>query len=408
MARHEENLHKGRSLSHAEIVEECLELKKMHLNFTRTAHYPNHPLTYRVLDRLGLASMMEVPLWQHENEHFKAQMKRRIDLQMWREMIFVQRNRPSVFLWSTQNECNGNDYRLAYNRLLVSDLKKHFDDGRLTTQSAAADRPGISDPSMAPLDVLGYTMYFGIFHGQPHNTEHPDLDNAYTGTVDYLKGAHEFHKKPILVSEYGIWSSAGDEVQKDIALNHLRAFAELRNVNFDGSESDKGFVSGINYWTINDWFVNHNTWIQSMGFKTLDRQEKPLVSAIKPLFEKLIQPCYAGLPDRHLFMGHQYLTGPKALIYHNANGFDASKWPFLVLLSDDPMFTDGFELMITNKKGENQVLKAERMAEKQVFHLWMLKSEFLREMIALTILTQSSERRIHLRQIDCASGFKKR
>jgi len=408
MARHEENLHKGRSLSHMEIVEECLELKKMNLNFTRTAHYPNHPLTYRVLDRLGMAAMMEVPLWQHENEHFKAQLKRRIDQQMWREMIFVQRNRPSVFLWSTQNECNGNDYRLAYNRLLVSDLKKNYDDGRLTTQSAAADRPGVSDPSMAPLDVLGYTMYYGIFHGQPHNTEHPYLDNAYTGTLDYLNAAYDFHKKPILVSEYGIWSSAGDAVQKDIAINNLRAFIELRNVNFDGSESDKGFVSGINYWTINDWFVNHNTWIQSMGFKTLDRKEKPLVSAIKPLFERLIQPSFEALPERHLFVGHQYITGPKALIYHNASGFDASKWPFMVFLCDDPMFSDGFDLVITNKKGENQSLRAERMAEKLIFHLWMLKPEFLKEMIALTILTESSERRIHLRQIDCVSRFKKR
>jgi beta-galactosidase len=408
MARHEENLNKGRSLSHKEIVQECLELKKMNLNFTRTAHYPNHPLSYRVLDRLGMAAMMEVPLWQHDNEHFKAQLKRRIDQQMWREMIFVQRNRPSVFLWSTQNECNGNDYRLAYNRLLVNDLKKNYDDGRLTTQSAAADRPGYSDPSMAPLDVLGYTMYYGIFHGQPHDTEKPYLDNAYTGTRDYLLAAHRFHNKPVLVSEYGIWSSAGEEVQRDIALNNLRAFIELRNLNFDGSESDKGFVSGINYWTINDWFVNHNTRIQSMGFKTLDRQDKTIVSVLKPLYKALISSDYEALPDHHLFMGHRYIEGPKDLVYTNTNGFDASKWPFLIIKADDPMFTDGFELAITNKKQEIKVLKAEKTEDVMVFHLWMLKPGFLKEMVALTIMCKSSQRRIHLRQIDCVSAFKKR
>ena len=408
MARHEENLQKGRSLSHGEIVDECLALKAMNLNFSRTAHYPNHPLTYRVLDRLGMAAMMEVPLWQHDNEHFKAQLKRRIDLQMWREMIFVQRNRPSVFLWSTQNECNGNDYRLAYNRMLVKDLRDNFDDGRLTTQSAAADRPGTSDPSMAPLDVLGYTMYYGIFHGQPHDTEHPYLDQAYTGTLDYLKAAHLYHKKPILVSEYGIWSSAGDDVQRDVALNNLRAFIELRNLNFDGSESARGFVTGINYWTINDWFVNHNTWIQSMGFKTLDRREKPIVSVLKPLYEALISSKYKALADHHLFQGHAYLHGPKDLVYENASGFALSKWPFLVLKADDPMFSDGFELEIRNKKGEIHTLKAERMAEMMVFHLWMLNQDFLSEMVALTISAASSERRIHLRQIDCVSTFKKR
>jgi len=261
---------------------------------------------------------------------------------------------------------------------------------------------------MAPLDVLGYTMYYGIFHGQPHDTQHPDLDNAYTGTLDYLLAAHQFHKKPVLVSEYGIWSSAGEEVQREIALNNLRAFVELRNVNFDGSESERGFISGINYWTINDWFVNHNTWIQTMGFKTLDRQEKTIVSVLKPLYKALISTDYETLADHHLFMGHRYIEGPKAVLYLNANGFDVSKWPYLVIKADDPMFSDGFKLEISNKKGEIQVLKAERMDEMMIFHLWMLKAEFLKEMVALTLMSESSQRRIHLRQIDCVSAFKKR
>jgi beta-glucuronidase len=347
-------------------------------------------------------------LWQHENEHFKAQLKRRIDLQMWREMNFVQRNRPSVFLWSTQNECNGNEYRNQYNRLLVNDLRKHYNDGRLTTQSAAADRPGYSDPSMACLDVLGYTLYFGIFHGQPHNTEMPYLDNAYLGTRDYLLAAHKFHKKPVLVSEYGIWSSAGEDIQHAVALNNLRAFVELRNVNFDGTQSHKGFVTGINYWTINDWFVNHNTWIQSMGFKTLDRQDKSIVSVLKPLYKRLISIEKDPAEDCHLFLGHQILNGPKNEIYHNANAFDVSKWPFLVLKGDDPMFSDGFDLTITNKKGEIRTLKLEKTEETMILHLWMLEADFLKGMVALTVSFASSERRLHLRQIDCLSTFKKR
>jgi beta-galactosidase len=183
MARHEESLDVGRSQPIAELVDEALRLANLGLNFSRTGHYPNHPMTYRILDRLGIATQLEVPLWQHEDVHFKAQRKRKIDLQMWREMIFAQRNRPGVLLWSTQNECNGNTYRAGYNRMLVNDWKKHYYDGRLSTQSSAADRPGYSDPSMAPLDVVGFTMYFGIFHGQPHNTQTiPYVDEAYTAT----------------------------------------------------------------------------------------------------------------------------------------------------------------------------------------------------------------------------------
>jgi hypothetical protein len=204
-----------------------------------------------------------------------------------------------------------------------------------------------------------------------------------------------------VVSEYGLWSSAGDVAQLSVIMNNLRAFIELRNLNFDGSESERGFVTGINYWTINDWFVNHNTWIQSMGFKTLERKDKPIVLRVKPLYERLIHPRLGVNSDHNLFKGHRYITGPNAVLYLNATGFDASKWPFLVIKADDPMYNDGFELNISNRKGEIQTLKAERMDENMVFHLWMLNPDFLREMIALTISTTSSERRIHLRRIDC-------
>ena len=41
----------------------------------------------------------------------------------------------------------------------------NYADGRLITQSAAADSPGPEDPSQTVCDVAGWTMYFGIFHG---------------------------------------------------------------------------------------------------------------------------------------------------------------------------------------------------------------------------------------------------
>ena len=408
MARHEENMHRGRSLTHQEIGEECLRLKDLNVNFTRTAHYPNHPLTYRILDRLGIAAMMEVPLWQHEDVHFKTQIKRKIDIQMWREMIFSQRNRPSVFLWSTQNECNGNQYRLAYNRLLVNDLKNNFPDGRLTTQSAAADRPGYADPSMRVLDVLGYTLYFGVFHGQEHDTDNPHLDQAYLGTRAFLENAHRFHKKPVLVSEYGIWSSTGEQFQIDLTLNNLRAFIELRNLDFSNHETTYGFVSGINYWTINDWFCNHNLWIQSMGFKTLDRSPKPIENRLKPLYKRLISASFEPQKDQNLFKGHLFINGPKTVLYVNKNGFDASKMPYLVIRGDDPMFEDGFDIMITHKNGENRILSVEKCEEIMVFHLWTLEPDFLKQMVALTLLSTSDERRLHIRQIDCCTTLKKR
>ena len=399
MARHEDSVDYGRSQPIHDLVKDAQALADLGLNFSRTAHYPNHAMTVRILDRLGIATQLEVPLWQHEDAHFKAQRKRKIDLQMWREMIFAQRNRPGVLLWSTQNECNGNTYRTGYNRMLVNDWKKHYFDGRLSTQSSAADRPGYSDPSMAPLDVVGFTMYFGVFHGQPHNTGSPFVDEAYTQTKQFLLQAQRIHRKPIIVSEYGIWSSAGDQVQHDIALNSLKAFSELRGLDFDGSPAAKGSLAGINYWTINDWFVNHNHWTQTMGFYTLDRQPKPILTTIGPLLRQLTENPYESRKDSTLWVGDRFVWGSGGELFRSKTPVNLASYPFLVIEMDDPMFTDGFTLVIESVFGEKTPLWVPKTMDPTIIHLWTLPKHHLTQMVALSIETNETERRIHVRSV---------
>jgi beta-glucuronidase len=399
MARHEDSVDFGRSQPIEELVKDAQAIFDLGLNFSRTAHYPNHAMTYRILDRLGIATQLEVPLWQHEDAHFKAQRKRKIDLQMWREMIFAQRNRPGVLLWSTQNECNGNTYRTGYNRMLVNDWKKHYYDGRLSTQSSAADRPGYSDPSMAPLDVVGFTMYFGVFHGQPHNTGSPYVEEAYTQTKQFLLQAQRVHRKPIIVSEYGIWSSAGDQVQHDIALNSLKAFSELRALDFDGEAAPKGGLAGINYWTINDWFVNHNHWTQTMGFYTLDRQPKPILNTIGPLLRQLTENAYESRKDSTLWVGDRFIWGSGGVLFRTKSPVDMTGYPFLVLEMDDPMFTDGFTLVMENTSGEKTRINVPKTMDPTIIHLWVLQKNDLSQVVALSIETNETERRIHVRSV---------
>src|SRR5690606_34637038 len=111
---------------------------------------------------LGLTAMGEIPLWQFETHHYQIQEERGISYQMWREMIFSNFNRPSIIMWSTQNESKDVSLRKKYNENLVHEVRSTYDDKRLITQSAAADQPGAHDDSMEPLDVAGWTMYFGI------------------------------------------------------------------------------------------------------------------------------------------------------------------------------------------------------------------------------------------------------
>lgn len=274
IARHEEWPDTGRTASWERILDDLRQIKRLHANFVRTGHYPNHIYTYLLLDRMGLLAASEIPLWQFETEHFEAQKTKRLADQMWREMILSQYNRPSVMMWSTQNESKDVELRLAYNRRLVRDLRESYDDGRLVTQSAAADQPGAHDPSMEPLDVAGWTMYFGIFHGGTY----------YEGTRSFLEAAHAtYPDKPILNTEFGHWTGenrAEESKQLTVYGDTLRALIEKATVSMDGALRSDGFVAGINFWIMYDWYVNHNQWIDTFGVYSMNRRTPKRISVL--------------------------------------------------------------------------------------------------------------------------------
>lgn len=274
IARHEEWPDTGRTAAWDRIRTDLEQIRALNVNMVRTGHYPNHVYTYLLLDRMGLLAMSEIPLWQFETEHYEAQTEKRLADQMWREMVFSQYNRPSVIMWSTQNESKDVWLRLAYNERLVADLRENYNDGRLLTQSSAADQPGPHDPSMAPLDVAAWTMYFGIFHGGTY----------YEGTKQFLEEAHRlFPDKPILNTEFGNWSSGGNEREQVVTYEEtMRALMEQGTVNAEGQVNPDGYVAGIDFWIVYDWYVNHNNWIDTFGIIHMDRKtEKPVASLIR-------------------------------------------------------------------------------------------------------------------------------
>jgi beta-galactosidase len=287
IARHEEWPDTGRTASWERILEDLCQIKGLHANFVRTGHYPNHIYTYLLLDRLGLLAASEIPLWQFETEHYEAQETKRLADQMWREMIFSQYNRPSVILWSTQNESKDVELRLVHNRRLVRDLRERYDDGRLVTQSAAADQPGAHDPSMEPLDVAGWTMYFGIFHGGTY----------YEGTRSFLEAAHAaYPDKPILNTEFGHWTGEGRAEESKQLLTYedtLRALMEKATVTMDGGLRTEGYVAGIDFWIMFDWYVNHNQWIDTFGICHMNRMTPKQIA-------ELIRRDYGALTGKLL------------------------------------------------------------------------------------------------------------
>ena len=196
VSRHEDYPRLGRAFTPSLIYGDLQLVKEMGANFLRTAHYPNHPLTYVYADRLGLIVWEEIPVYWFDCEAFRIQLARGIAKQMLLETIYRDFNRPSIVVWSLANECGCRDERVA----LLKDLSqaaRRTDPTRLLTQAIAWD-PSDDTTLKAGLDILSVNMYFGVFYGKLE-----DMDAA----IKELR--RRYSNIPIVISEFGYWSGGG-------------------------------------------------------------------------------------------------------------------------------------------------------------------------------------------------------
>ncbi len=285
VARHEEHPDFGRSVKKNIIYSDLKTVQDLRALYLRTSHYPNHLYTYLIADRLGLAVMEEIPVyWFDTADAWIIQnQQRKIHLQMFREMVFRDFNRPSIIMWSASNECLDVSNRKSYHEMLKNDRLNYFD-GRILTQSAAADRPGPNDDSQNPLDAAGWTMYFGIFH--KYNLVQPRLEEAFGGTFNFLNNAKmNFPDMPIIATEFGYWSSENNSTinsQTYIFDETFKAFKLHAPYNEAGNIQSFGNLSGVTWWALYDWYQYRTGGWQTMGLISMDRKTiKPVANSLK-------------------------------------------------------------------------------------------------------------------------------
>ncbi len=287
VARHEDHPMLGRSIPIDTIYSDLQKVQAINSVSLRTAHYPNHLQTYLLADRMGIAIIEEIPVWQFDNPTaWEIQNNtRHIHEQMFREMIFKDYNRPSIFLWSTVNECLDVPNRKIFIERVNQDLKQNYPDGRFIVQSAAANRPGPEDDSQNVCDVLGWTMYFGIFYG----------DSYFADTFNFINDAKSFFPdKPILDTEFGFWSSENSSTtqeQVDVFTLTFPAFQIHAALSANGNVNENGALLGCTWWCIFDWYSNgHPFGFQSMGLYDMFRNTlKPVGNVLKSAYSPYFQ-----------------------------------------------------------------------------------------------------------------------
>jgi beta-galactosidase len=280
VARHEDHYLYGRSVPRDVIFSDLKTVVDLNATFLRTAHYPNHPYTYLIADRLGIAVLEEIPVWWFDESiaWFKQDALRHIHEQMFREMVFRDRNRPSILFWSTCNECLDQTNRKNFIQRLNTELDAKYPDGRFVTESAAADRPGPDDPTQAACDVAGWTMYFGIFHGSTY----------YAGTKQFLQNALTYYpSKPFLDTEFGYWSTEDlgtANVQVNVFDSTFMAFNEFVAVDSTGVWHPGNPLAASTWWCVFDWY-SIQTGNQTMGLYRMDHTTaKPVAARLREVY----------------------------------------------------------------------------------------------------------------------------
>ena len=267
----------------------------------RADHHPANPLLLMLADRLGYAIWEEIPLYHYTPATFGIAMDRGIPQQMLGEMDLRDMNHPSVLFHGLANESTGGSER-EQALATLHNLDRAIDGTRLTGQAAYGNQP--DDTTSAPLDVAGYTMYYGVFYA-------PD---AATGTARALQIAHAtFPHKPILIMEFGRWSdNSGEErEQRRILVDTYQAAAP----ELDTSPS--GFLGAITWWTLDDyWTQRPGVKIEHFGLFTPDGDPRQAGVAAAELFsggagegaQRKIVSSATGVPrHRALDEGLQFL-----------------------------------------------------------------------------------------------------
>ena len=257
------------------------------IQLIRADHHPANPLLLMLADRLGYAIWEEIPLYHYTPATFGIAMDRGVPQQMLAEMDLRDMNHPAVLFHGLANESTGGIERQQALSSLHN-LDRAVDGTRLTGQAAYGNQP--DDTTSRPLDVAGYTMYYGVFY-QP---------DAGPGTARALQVAHQtFPRKPIIILEYGRWSDrASDQPEQRRILNDTyEAAAPLLDTD------PSGYVAGTIWWTLDDY------WTQRPGVKIEHFG----------LFTPNGDPRSAGLRAAELFSGGAG-QGAKQKIVSNATG----------------------------------------------------------------------------------------
>jgi beta-glucuronidase len=282
--RHEDSPRRGMLPDTEQTERDLRHMKELGANYVRLCHYPHHPSTLDLCDRLGLLAMAEIPLywWNGDADgHQPASAKLAEARQQLGEMIVRDLNHPSIILWSVSNETHAQRPEVAAGNAELIAFARDLDPSRLATH--ASDHWSWA-PDFSQDDVLSLNAY-PSWDGRCWKSN-PGYDLAESAgwwreKLAALRAAHP--GKPILVTEFGypaLRGVAGGALGEDMQAEAIRA---------EAAAIDQAGACGLTLWCYADHPWPEEDFIKRLtnspfGVVARDRRPKRACQTVRSVF----------------------------------------------------------------------------------------------------------------------------
>lgn len=128
--RHETHPEQGHVVTHAQMEEEVMLMKRANINHVRCSHYPPDPYWFYLSDKYGIYLEDEANIESHQYYYGKESLSHPKEWEKAHtarvvEMVEAAYNSPSIVIWSLGNEAGpGQNFVTAYNHLKTLDTSR--------------------------------------------------------------------------------------------------------------------------------------------------------------------------------------------------------------------------------------------------------------------------------------------
>lgn len=276
-ARHQDYFRKGNALRDELHVQDILLLKEMGGNFLRVSHYPQDPVIMEMCDKLGIVTSVEIPVVNAvtETEEFLHN-----SVEMAKEMVRQDFNRPSVMIWGYMNE--------IFLRRPYTEGKQLENYYRFTEKVARALEATIREEDSSRYTMMAYHNA-PKFYEDAHLTEIPMIQgwNLYQGWYEpdinefqrLLDRAHKMYKgKVLLVTEYGPGVDPRIHSYQPERFDFSQEYGLVYHKHYLNEMMKRPFIAGSSLWNLNDFYsesrIDAVPHVNNKGVLGLDREVK--------------------------------------------------------------------------------------------------------------------------------------